>query len=101
MKIKKVQVIIIALLLISSLMGCTSAQNDNKPAAIENNTNSNKVNNISSVESSMLDIKEMFADRDLEQSAELSSAVNIEIQSNKDVVINTEGVYVLTGEAKM
>ena len=42
---------------------------------------------------------ELFTDRDLEQEADLSDAENIELKSGEDVTIDSEGVYVITGDA--
>ena len=42
---------------------------------------------------------EIFTDRDLAQTADLSGAENITLSSGQDVSITKEGVYVLSGEA--
>ena len=41
----------------------------------------------------------MFSDRDLEQSADLTDAVYYTLESDEDVTISQEGVYVLSGTA--
>ena len=41
-----------------------------------------------------------LVDRDLEQSADLTDATYISLESNEDVTITSEGVYVLSGEAE-
>ena len=51
-------------------------------------------------ENSALNNSEMFTERDLEQSVDLSEASYIELENNEDVKITKEGVYVLSGEAK-
>lgn len=43
---------------------------------------------------------ELFSDRDLEQAADLSSAIQMKVASDQDVTLNKEGVYVLSGEAE-
>ena len=55
---------------------------------------------LSSVEGSLLDASELFTERDLEQSADLSDASYIELNNGEDVVIDEEGVYVLSGKAE-
>jgi hypothetical protein len=42
---------------------------------------------------------DFFSDRDLVQTVDLATATTIELQSNNDVTINNEGVYVLSGKA--
>ena len=46
-----------------------------------------------------LDVEEMFTDRDLAQTADLSEAQTITVTDGKDVHITKAGVYVLTGTA--
>ena len=55
---------------------------------------------ISSVEDSALDTSELFTDRDMGQSADLTDAVYIELASGEDAAITEEGVYVLSGSAQ-
>lgn len=54
---------------------------------------------LSSSENSILDVTEMFTDRDLDQSADLNDATYIALESDTDLTITEEGVYVLSGEA--
>jgi len=54
---------------------------------------------LSSFEGSILDVTEMFTERDLEQSADLDGATYITVQSGTDVAVTEEGVYVLSGNA--
>lgn len=42
----------------------------------------------------------MFTDRDLEQTPDLSGAESIILSTGQDVLINEEGIYVLTGSAQ-
>ncbi|MFZ7119522.1 MAG: carbohydrate-binding domain-containing protein [Eubacteriaceae bacterium] len=105
MKMKNTIAIILTVLLIFSLVGCTSAQDDTGVVSSENavgedNSDSSSSNIISSDEGSLLDITELFTTRDLEQSADLTDAVFIELESNKDVTIDNEGIYVLSGEVE-
>ena len=55
---------------------------------------------LSSTEGSALDTSELFSERDLEQSADLSGATYISLESEKDITIDTEGVYVLSGKVE-
>ena len=50
-------------------------------------------------EGSFLELADMFTARDLTQSAHLEGADSITVQSETDVAIGEEGVYVLTGDA--
>jgi len=45
------------------------------------------------------DETELFSARDLEQTADLTSATTIKLASGNEVTINNEGVYLLSGEA--
>lgn len=118
MKIKKNKAIILALLLSISVVGCTTTKDNsgdsttNETSDIEvvssenstTETSTVKVSSedsssaiISSAEGSMLSVSELFSNRDLEQSADLTNAVSIQLKSNEDVTIDKEGVYVLSG----
>lgn len=69
-------------------------------ATTETVTNQVTSSKTSTAESSVLDTAELFSDRDLEQSVDLLSATQIKLESDKDVTISKEGVYVLSGEVK-
>ena len=47
-----------------------------------------------------INTEDMFSERDMEQSPDLSEAERIEVSDNKNVTIDTEGIYVISGEAK-
>lgn len=55
---------------------------------------------LSGIEGSMLATSELFSDRDLEQTADLTDAVYKELVSNEDYTITEEGVYVLSGQVE-
>ena len=78
--IKTLSAIIMASLLGASVMGCTAAQVSTGNAA-----------------ASDLETSDLFSNRDLEQSADLATATQMELESGKDVTIDKEGVYVLSG----
>ena len=54
----------------------------------------------SSTSATVLDASELFSDRDLKQTADLSDAVYYTVSDGTDIHIAEEGVYVLTGTAK-
>lgn len=114
-KMKNVSVMAAAMLLSLAVAGCSQSQDGSVNAATNQtgsqaantqadsaqNTTAQSAGTASSGTSgaSALDTAEMFSDRDLEQSADLSSATQIELVSGKDVTLSAEGVYVLSGEA--
>ena|SRR5665647_1423455 len=48
------------------------------------------------IENSILDTADMFSNRDLEQEVDLTDAIYMDLESNKTVTINEEGIYVST-----
>jgi hypothetical protein len=54
---------------------------------------------LSTTDGSVLDTSDMFTDRDLEQTADLTDATYITLTSDEDVLVDQEGVYVLSGDA--
>ncbi len=55
---------------------------------------------VSGEEGSALTVSELFSERDLEQEADLTSAVTLTLKSGEDVTITEEGVYVVSGQAE-
>ncbi len=116
MKMKKVSAIILTLLLSFSFVGCTTAQNESETTTDIQTSDTSAVSNeittevsstaetdsqvSTSIEGSALNTTEMFTERDLQQSADLTGATEITVSDGQDVAIDTEGVYVLSGEAK-
>jgi hypothetical protein len=109
-KIKKISAITLALLLSVSAVGCSNAQDGSEDAAVtqtaitqETSTPSSSAipssSETTTTEASVQDTSELFSERDLEQSADLAGATQINLVSDQDVTLNTEGVYVLSGEA--
>ena len=47
----------------------------------------------------MIDATDMFTDRDLEQTADLTSAEKYNLSDGEDITITSEGVYVISGQA--
>jgi hypothetical protein len=99
--IKTISAITMALLLSVSAVGCTKAQVGSGNAATTQTTGTKAASSgASSAAASTLDTSNLFSDRDLEQSADLSAATQIKLESGKDVTLNKEGVYVLSGDVK-
>ncbi|WP_138494557.1 carbohydrate-binding domain-containing protein [Paenibacillus pinistramenti] len=122
-KLINVSAIMMALLLSVSAVGCSSSQDSSGAAATQ--TSSTAVTssaaaastdtaasstatdsttaaagstNGTSTETAALDTTDMFSDRDLEQTADLTAATQVTLESNKDVTLSKEGVYVLSGD---
>lgn len=109
--------------LILSLAGCTAGQSDSDvsletavteaiiegtavtKASIEEIADVTEATNTSAItssdaaysEQSLIEVSEMFSNRDLEQAADLSDATMLEMTSNEDILIEEEGVYVISG----
>lgn len=103
--IKKLSAIALSLLMGVSIVGCTKSneeavttQTAGSGVAAQNSSEDSLSSIISTGEGSALDTSELFSNRDLEQSADLTGATSIQLESGKDVNINTEGVYVLKGD---
>ncbi len=109
---KKILIFIVAVLMLVPLIvlsGCATGSASSETGSsqseaaveaaelVEDTSASSSATTISSVEGSFLDTSEMFSDRDMEQSADLSGAVYLELTSGEDVTISEEGVYVLSG----
>lgn len=101
-KMKSISAITLAALLVVSAVGCSKAQVGSGDAAATTQTASSTVSSsaTSAAEASVLDTSELFSDRDLEQSADLATATQMNLESNQDVTLNKEGVYVLSGEVE-
>jgi hypothetical protein len=52
-----------------------------------------------SADGSLLDTSDLFTDRDMEQSADLTGATQVDLVSGQDLTLTEEGVYVVRGEA--
>ncbi len=112
MKKKSTKIISIIMLVLILLTGCSTAQGSNNLLSIVStdsnvtindvtDTNENEASTvIESNENSLLDVAELFTDRDLKQTVTLDDVTNIEINSNEDITIDQEGIYVLSGTAE-
>ncbi len=77
-----------------STSGIVSASNPatTKTAAVSGSTST-------TTSASIIDRTDIFTERDLEQTADLSEATAISLTSGQDVTLTEKGVYVLSGEA--
>lgn len=101
-QLKSISAITLAALLTVSAVGCSKAQVGSGVAAATTQTATSTVSSsaTSAAEASVLDTSALFSDRDLEQSADLATATQMNLESNQDVTLNKEGVYVLSGEVE-
>ena len=53
-----------------------------------------------SVSAGELDTEDLFSKRDMEQSPDLYDAENIEVSDDKSITIDSEGIYVISGQSK-
>lgn len=107
-KLKSISAIALAALLTISAAGCSNAQSGSGVTAATTETVASEVSPsatsaaettvANTSEAAALDTSELFSDRDLEQSADLTAATQINLVSNQDVTLSEEGVYVLSGE---
>lgn len=98
-------------LLAAGISGCTAVSSENisvsssvSEKTAENNTTetetSSKPSDSSPVTSGgAIDTTDLFTERDLTQTADLSDAKQITVKDNEDIEITEEGVYVLSGTA--
>ncbi|CAN7753281.1 carbohydrate-binding domain-containing protein [Paenibacillus sp. LjRoot56] len=110
--LKSLSVITLAALLSVAAVGCSNAQVGSEDATATattqtaNSTVSSSAKSTaastatSTAKASVLDKAELFSDRDLEQSADLATATPMKLESNQDVTLNKEGIYVLSGEVE-
>lgn len=119
-KIKSISAVTLAALLSVSVLGCSKVQvrsegaaatteivgstvSSSAPAATTEPTTTTApiaTTATTETEDSVQDTSELFSDRDLEQSVDLSTATQMNLESNQDVTLNKEGVYVLSGEVE-
>ena len=73
-------------------------QTENSEVSLEQ-LNSNK-SSADSETSGEIDTDDLFTDRDMQQTPDLTDAVYITVSDEKDVTIDSEGIYVLSGKAE-
>ena len=115
---KKVMTTAAAIMLALSLAACGANNNTNNQGEAsaqttaeqtetvtttsntENNTTVETVTTtVNTTTDGALDTTDMFTDRDLEQSADLTDAVYMTVADGEDIEITAEGVYVISGNA--
>ncbi|GMK37214.1 hypothetical protein PCCS19_02670 [Paenibacillus sp. CCS19] len=116
-KMIKLSAMTLAALLAVAVAGCSKAevssnsgdtapavttQASDKPAASTSETTETDttITTAATAGASKLETSDMFSDRDLEQTADLTAATQIKLTSDKDVTLDQEGVYVLSGEIR-
>lgn len=116
-KSMKMAAMITASMILFSTAGCASTQDvtvsneetteSSAEATVENTQEGTAVEAVatstsvvSGEEGSALTVSELFSERDLEQEADLTSAVMLTLKSGEDVTITEEGVYVVSGQAE-
>ncbi len=75
---------------------CRENPGEGKPGAAMTRNSQNSV----SADFSVIDPDKLFTERDLEQTPDLSDAEKITVADGRDTIIDGEGTYVLTGNAK-
>lgn len=116
--LKKTFAIMIAALIITSFAACNGAgssdtgsasasatQTESKSSSKAESSDSSSDSKDEEVtftgyENGIIDTTNMFTKRDLEQTADTSSATTLEVSDGKTVSITEEGVYVIKGSAK-
>ena len=97
---KIISVITAILLLSTAAAGCAETQAVSGTAATNLISATAAVQVAYSATAAATDTAELFSDRDLAQTADLTAATSIKLVSNQDVTLNQEGVYVISGEAE-
>ena len=102
MKTKKRMAIIISLLIAAvftlNATGCSENVADSR--TMNNTTATTTAATTATVSGQIYTSDELFSNRDMKQSADLSEAVYLVVEDGKDITIDTEGVYVISGNAK-
>ena len=109
---KRFFIFIVSLALMGSMAACgsqdtgsttgssASAGTSAGSSAEENTVTADKVSaTVSATSGGAIDASDLFSDRDLNQTADLSDATTYTVSDGQDIEITTAGVYVLTGSA--
>lgn len=72
---------------------------ENSSASSESVSSSSEKTNVTTVSGSIYSVSDLFTDRDLTQTADLSDATTYTVSDEEDINITEEGVYVLKGTA--
>ena len=80
----------------ASFAGCSNSSSSGSTSSVT----SDGISYTTAEYTSAIDVSEMFKKRELAQEADTSSVTAIELESNKNITISEEGVYVLSGSAE-
>ena len=83
--------IIIGIMIVTITFGLTGCGS--------NNNINNTSNTIDSTSTKLLLSTDLFTDRDLKQTVDTNDATKYTVSDDEDIIINEEGVYVITGSA--
>lgn len=97
-KMKRACLILSCITMGCSIAGCQSnndSTSGNAASVISSSSNTSGAS--SGVTATSLSASDLFSDRDLEQTADLTGATTLTLTSGNDVTISDEGVYILSG----
>lgn len=103
-----------AIVLIGSMVaGCSTAQANGSDVTTTYNTTlvvdagtdtsvtaSEAASDSAVASATEIDASELFSNRDLEQSADLTLAIPVTLESGRDLTLNAEGVYLVSGSSE-
>lgn len=99
--IKKIILTLGCMILIFSLIGCTSSkENTTETSTADTTSTESSTTSSTSKATGILDISTLLSERDLEQTADLTDAKTITLVSGEDVTITEEGVYIISGNVE-
>ncbi|MGN0732556.1 MAG: carbohydrate-binding domain-containing protein [Emergencia sp.] len=100
-KTAKFSVSILALLMsvCLALTGCSNSESQAESAVPETSDTETETTTFTARTDGLLDTEEMFSERDLIQTADLTDAVTYTVKDDEDIKITGEGVYVIQGTA--
>jgi hypothetical protein len=86
------------LVLVLGLAGCEATVSGTESAAVQDRSSETSTSQSVSSDGT-ISAEELFSDRDLEQTADLTDAVQYTVSDGEDITITAEGVYVISGSA--
>ena len=107
--LKKNGLVVVACTLILSLTGCTFASenaqindsavvvSEQEVSSVDNATNNTTTEN-ATAQGTVTSANELFTDREMEQTYDSEEAIYYTLESNQEIVIDEEGVYVFSGD---
>lgn len=97
---RKIFVGLLLMVLMISLTGCGSKTNTTSIGNNNTSTSNNSTTNNTTQISTQLNKSDIFTERDLEQNVDTSNATKYIVSDNKNITIDKEGIYVISGSAK-